>query len=143
MGNDVITYTLHRDANEGIFGMDVSQGEIVWTIPGLPAYRAGILPRDKVCYLDGQPYTNTHEMVYKLSFQDIAVISVLPCETRYVCPALSWTRVKLISRHDNRVQARTVRVQSLGKEGYLTKWRSKWQKVPVNRIPEKTTMTYI
>jgi len=87
----MVQFTMSRDPNTGIYGLDINPkyGMVLWVIPGSPAERIGIFPRDLIVYIDDiyiQP-NDTWYYDYLLE-HDTVSITIVPTKLVFPNPLL-------------------------------------------------------
>ena len=115
-GGPIIIFDLSRDPISGTFGFDIftERAMILWTIPGLPAHTAGILPRDIIVEINGIKITpGDFSIINTINQLDFISLAIIPSPFIFENPRLSWTWINHICKHGNKVTRTQQHVQTL------------------------------
>ena len=112
----LINLEIQRDPINGMFGMDIHTpfAMIIWVIPGLPAEKIGIFPRDLIYAIDGL-IVNPGDTWYQkyILYRNKVVITIIPTNRYFEKPKLEKKLIRTSNRMGNIITKDLQYVQTL------------------------------
>ena len=122
--NTLLDLKISRDPISGMYGLDINEpfAMILWVIPGSPAEKIGIFPRDLIYAIDGL-IVNPGDTWYQkyLLFRNEIVITIIPTNRYFDKPKLEKKLVRVNTRMGNIIMrdmtySQTLSLKKMGKK---------------------------
>ena len=142
----LLNLKISRDPISGMYGLDINEpfAMILWVIPGSPAEKIGIFPRDLIYAIDGL-IVNPGDTWYQkyLLYRNEIVITIIPTNRYFDNPKLEKKLVRVNTRMGNIIMrdmaySQTLSLKKVGKK--LDKLKIELPVIPYSRVNYEVQM---